>query len=211
MTFFGKYRGKVQSNEDPLLLGRLQVSVPAVLPEGVYCWAMPCVPYAGESVGFLAIPPAQANVWVEFEGGDPDYPIWSGCFWGEGEIPLPAIPDVKVLKTGAITLTMSDVPGEGGFTLEVGPPAITSPLRMVFGIDGIELSNGSASIKITLDSISLDHTASEIRIAPDGISAESTPSAITVRQAGISLENSAMSVEVTPASVSVNDGALEVT
>ena len=69
------------------MLGRVQVSVPAVLGDGRLSWAMPCVPYAGSQVGFFAIPPVGANVWVEFEGGDPDYPIWSGCFWGTGEVP----------------------------------------------------------------------------------------------------------------------------
>lgn len=77
--FFGKYRGKVESNEDPLGLGRVQVSVPSVLGEGTRAWAMPCVPYAGAGVGVFLIPPAQANVWVEFEAGDPAFPIWAGA------------------------------------------------------------------------------------------------------------------------------------
>lgn len=76
--FFGKYRGKVENNIDPMMMGRVQVSVPAVLGDGGLSWAMPCAPYAGSGVGFFAIPPTGANVWVEFEGGDPDYPIWSG-------------------------------------------------------------------------------------------------------------------------------------
>jgi len=81
--FFGKYRGKVAANKDPLNLGRIQVSVPAIFGEGRQSWALPCTPYAGKDVGFFTIPPVDANVWVEFEGGDPDYPIWSGCFWGK--------------------------------------------------------------------------------------------------------------------------------
>jgi Type VI secretion system/phage-baseplate injector OB domain len=52
-----------------------------------------------------------ANVWVECEGGDPNYPIWSGCFWGIGE--MPAVPQVKVFKTDGITLTLNDLPGVG--------------------------------------------------------------------------------------------------
>ena len=91
--YFGKYRGKVEYNLDPQQLGRVQVSCPAVLGEGSLSWAMPCAPYGGAGVGFFAIPPTGANVWVEFEGGDPDYPIYSGCFWGLGEVPAsPAVP-----------------------------------------------------------------------------------------------------------------------
>jgi len=72
-TLFGKYRGKVVDNLDPLMLGRLIILVPAV-SEFPLSWAMPCVPYAGKDVGFFALPPMAANVWVEFEGGDPNYP-----------------------------------------------------------------------------------------------------------------------------------------
>ena len=113
--FFGKYRGKVKFNLDPLMMGRVQVLVPAVLGTGRLSWAMPSVPYAGNGVGFFAVPPVGANIWVEFEGGDPDYPIWSGCFWAEGEVPAkPALPEVKVFKTEALTLELTDLPGAGG-------------------------------------------------------------------------------------------------
>jgi hypothetical protein len=161
--FFGKYRGKVENNIDPMQMGRVQVSVPAVLGDGTLSWAMPCVPYAGSGVGFFAIPPTGANVWVEFEGGDPDYPIWSGCFWGVGEVPvLPALAQMKVLKTDCITLTLSDLPGIGGFTLEVNPPAVAIPLKMVFDVSGIELSNSAASVKLTPISVSLNNGALEV-------------------------------------------------
>jgi hypothetical protein len=161
--FFGKYRGKVANNIDPMLLGRIQMSVPAVLGDGRLSWAMPCVPYAGQRVGFFAVPPVGANVWVEFEGGNPDYPIWSGCFWGEGQVPVePAIAAMKVFKTDAVTLTLNDLEGAGGLTLEVNPPAVPTPLKMVFDAGGIALSNGEASIKLTPVSISLNNGALEV-------------------------------------------------
>jgi hypothetical protein len=161
--FFGKYRGKVENDIDPMQLGRVQISVPAVLGEGKMSWAMPCVPFAGSGVGFFAIPPVGANVWVEFEGGDPNYPIWSGCFWGVGEVPaLPALPQMKVIKTDCITLTLSDMPGIGGFTLEVNPPAVATPLKLVFNATGIELSNSAASVKLTPVSVSLNNGALEV-------------------------------------------------
>jgi hypothetical protein len=161
--FFGKYRGKLENNIDPMLQGRVQVSVPAVLGEGRLAWAMPCVPYAGAGEGFFVIPPIGANVWVEFEAGDPDYPICSGCFWGTGEAPDPlALPQNKVFKTESITLTLSDLPGAGGFTLEVGPPAVATPLKMVFNATGIELTNGAASVKLTPASVSLNNGALEV-------------------------------------------------
>jgi hypothetical protein len=161
--YFGKYRGKVEINIDPMMLGRVQVSVPAVLGEGRMSWAMPCSPFAGSGVGLFAIPPTGANVWVEFEGGDTDYPIWAGCFWGVGEVPAqPAIPMMKVFKTDGITLTLSDIPGAGGFTLEVNPPAVAMPLKLSFTSSGIEVTNGAASVKLTPVSVSLNNGALEV-------------------------------------------------
>lgn len=161
--FLGKYRGKVEQNQDPLQLGRVQVSVPAVLGSGRLSWAMPCAPYAGPGVGMFTVPPTGANVWVEFEGGDPDYPIWSGCFWATGEMPLPlAVPQVKVLKTDGIVLTLSDAPGVGGFTLEVGPPAVSVPAKLAFNAGGIELTTGAANIKLSAASVSVNNGALEV-------------------------------------------------
>lgn len=161
--FFGKYRGKVVSNSDPLLQGRLRISVPSVMGEAGQAWAMPCVPYAGPGVGLFAMPPVGANLWIEFEGGDPDHPIWTGCFWGAGEAPLtPAIASTKVLKTDGTTLTFNDVAGGGGFTLEVGAPVVTSPLKLVFNSEGIELSNGVATIKLSPTTVTINDGAFEV-------------------------------------------------
>ena len=106
-SYFGKYRGTITDNADSLKKGRVKVDVPAVL-HGETAWAMPCAPYAGKQVGFFAIPPAGTGVWVEFEGGDPSFPIWTGCFWADNEMPLGGEPAVKFWKTDAITMTFDD-------------------------------------------------------------------------------------------------------
>ena len=89
--FFGKYRGLVAGIDDPLALGRVLVEIP-VLAEGVLNWAMPCAPYVGPGVGAIAVPPVRAEVWVEFEGGDPNSPIWTGCCWGMDRPPVVVMP-----------------------------------------------------------------------------------------------------------------------
>lgn len=83
--FWGKYRGAVIDDQDPLMLGRLLVSVPGVTG-ATYNWAMPCVPYAGPEAGVFTLPPIGTALWVEFEGGDPDYPIWTGRYWRQDEL-----------------------------------------------------------------------------------------------------------------------------
>jgi hypothetical protein len=163
MSFYGKYRGTVENNVDPLQQARVQVSVPAVLGDGRLSWALPCAPYAGSQVGFFTVPPVGANIWVEFEAGDPDHPIWTGCFWGTGECPAsPALAEIKLLETDAVTLQLSDVAGGGGLTIEVRPPAVTSTLKLVMDSSGIELSNGGQSVKLGLASVSVNNGALEV-------------------------------------------------
>lgn len=79
--FYGKYRGTVVSNIDPEFLGRLIVQVPDVMGLGSSSWAMPCVPCTGANLEY-SVPSIGAFVWVEYEQGNPDYPIWVGCFSG---------------------------------------------------------------------------------------------------------------------------------
>lgn len=156
---FGKYRGKVENNVDPESRGRIQVSVPAVLGEGTLSWAMPCAPFAGSGVGFFAVPPTGASIWVEFEAGDPDYPIWSGGFWEMGEAPVtPALPATTVWKTNTCTVTVDDTPGTGGITLE-----LASGAKVALNAEGIEINNGTgASVKLTGASVSVNSGALEV-------------------------------------------------
>lgn len=161
--FFGKYRGKVAFNVDPEQIGRVQVTVPAIFGDGRLCWALPSVPYAGPNVGLFLVPPVGANVWVEFEGGDPDSPIYSGCFWGRGETPArPAVAAMKILKTDGITLRLNDLPGAGGLEIEVGPPVVPLPLKLTLNQGGIELSCGRANVKLSQVSVSLNQGALEV-------------------------------------------------
>ncbi len=158
-SYYGKYRGKVENNIDPLQLGRVQISCPAILGDGQMSWAMPSSPYAGSGVGFFMIPPVGANVWVEFEGGDPDYPIWGGCFWGTGEVPAtPALAEMKVIKTSTATITLNDLPGAGGITIET-----TLGMKITITAAGIEITDGQgASVKLTGPQTSINNGALEV-------------------------------------------------
>lgn len=108
---WGKYAGSVADTKDPEQSGRLQVVCPAILGS-TPVWARPCVPYAGPGVGFFFLPPVGANVWIEFEGGETSRPIWTGCFWGKGELPPDAASaDIKLIVTDAAKLTIDDGAG----------------------------------------------------------------------------------------------------
>jgi hypothetical protein len=161
--FYGKYRGTVENNLDPLQQGRVQVSCPAVLGEGTLSWAMPCTPYAGNGVGLFLVPPVDANVWVEFEGGDSQRPILGGCFWGIGEVPAtPALAETKVLKTDSMSVELNDLPGVGGLTISVESPAVLATITVACTASGIELSVGSAKVMLSPVSVSINDGALEV-------------------------------------------------
>jgi len=98
--YFGRYRGQVTDNGDPDNLGRVKAKVPKVLGDEETGWALPAFIYGGASEqGFFAVPDVGAGVWIEFEGGDLSYPLWTGTWYTSGAIPESAQPGQKVLKT----------------------------------------------------------------------------------------------------------------
>jgi uncharacterized protein involved in type VI secretion and phage assembly len=146
--YVGKYRGSVFNNVDPMQIGRLMLMVPDVLGDIPSSWAMPCVPAAGMQMGTWFIPPIGAGVWVEFEQGDSDYPIWTGCWWSTGQAPglaLAVPPPVShlVMQTQLQnTLVISDAPGPtGGILLK----SMTGAMIMI-NETGITISNGQGAM-----------------------------------------------------------------
>jgi hypothetical protein len=167
--YFGKYRGLVKDNKDPLKIGRLQVTVPAVYGMATN-WALPCAPYAGEQVGFYAMPPIGALVWVEFEGGDPSHPIWSGGFWQAPEVPAEVNDNaddpsqVKVFKTRVATLWIDDTDQLGKITLRFKDDTVSEGATVTLVIDstGVSLtvagSSATSTIVQTAEDITTDST-----------------------------------------------------
>jgi hypothetical protein len=162
--FYGKYRGKVSNNADPLMQGRIRANIPDILGDKESGWALPCAPYFGKGVGLFLIPPKDASVWIEFEHGDPDYPIWTGGFWDKPtDLPViaapPLLPNMKVLKTDNCTITLDDTPGVGGVTIESkGPP----PAKIVMSKDGIEISCANGKVEIGPLKVSVNGDALEV-------------------------------------------------
>lgn len=166
--FYGKYRGTVVNNLDPLQLGRIQVMVPDVLGLSVSSWAMPCVPIAGKQQGIFVLPQVGAGVWVEFEQGEPDYPIWVGCFWGiAAEVPALALAppppppgqNIVIQTTGQNTLLLSDVPGPtGGVMLKTATGAM-----VLMNDIGVTITNGKGAT-ITMNGPAITITGSPVTI-----------------------------------------------
>jgi uncharacterized protein involved in type VI secretion and phage assembly len=164
--YFGKYRAFVIDNVDPLQTGRLMVQVSDVSGVLPSTWAMPCLPFAGTQSGFYAVPEIGSQVWIEFEQGDPDYPIWVGCFWGSAaDVPAlalagaPGLQQIVVQTTGQNMLLISDTPGPtGGIMLQSSTGALIS-----VSDTGITISNGQgAAITMTGPSVTINEGALEV-------------------------------------------------
>lgn len=160
--FFGKYRGTVVSNVDPQNMGRLSVTVPDVSNIQTSTWAMPSAALAGNQSGLFAVPPVGSNVWVEFEQGDSDYPIWSGGFWGsssevppQGNSAPPGVQSIVLQSVGGNILMISDVPGAaGGILLQS-----SSGASIAINDTGITITNGQATIQIAGPSVTVNNGA----------------------------------------------------
>jgi uncharacterized protein involved in type VI secretion and phage assembly len=167
--YFGKYRGVVADNADPTARGRLQVRVPAVLGE-LAVWAMPCVPYAGAGVGFYCLPEPEAGVWVEFEAGDPSFPIWVGCFWADDELPDENDAAIKVLRTEATTLRIDDgeqivlVSTDAGAELELSDEVRSEAggAKVTVGSNAVSSTGGSASVDVGPSAVRANDGAWEV-------------------------------------------------
>jgi len=152
--FYGKYRGEVTDVDKDR--GRIRAIVPAVLGDQKTGWCIPCVPYAGDGVGFVCLPEVGAGVWVEFEGGDVSYPIWTGYWWGTDEMPPDAAPDVKVWQTKSGHKIILDDKNQ--------VITIKDPNGNEISIDstGITFKRGSQIVQITDSSVKVDNGALEV-------------------------------------------------
>jgi uncharacterized protein involved in type VI secretion and phage assembly len=165
--FYGKYRGTVVNNIDPEQRARIMAIVPATGTLVPSSWALPCVPIAGKLEGIFVVPQIGATVWIEFEGGDLDKPVWTGGFWGlTAEVPPmalvpPAIPpgqNIAIQTTGQNMVLVSDsapTPVTGGIVLKS-----TTGAMIVVNDSGIYISNGKgASIMMVGPTVTINNGA----------------------------------------------------
>ena len=162
--YWGKYRGTVKENVDPDAQGRLLVQVLDVSSEYPSTWAMPCLPIAGRRSGFFALPTVGSQVWVEYENGNSDHPIWVGCFWGERELPSPppeTPPGAMAFRTPfGNAITASDLP------LPTGTVVLqcSSGAALILDAKGVTIKSGKgATITMSGDTVDINSGALTVR------------------------------------------------
>lgn len=166
---YGKYRGTVIDNVDPKQRGRLRLQIPDVLGDQTSTWAEACVPLAGPTgtpMGVYLVPPVGTGVWVEFERGDRDYPIWVGCLWGgQDSSSLPpqsregvaASPSIVMQTRSQNSLVLYGGPGDG-IILRAASGALISITEL-----GIMIDNGQgAKIELSANKVSVNGDALEV-------------------------------------------------
>jgi uncharacterized protein involved in type VI secretion and phage assembly len=161
--FFGKYRATVLNNLDPMGQGKIQVQLGDRYGMFPSTWALPALPFAARgTAGVVALPPVASMVWVEFEAGDPDCPIWTGAFWPDaGGFPLkalagatPVTPNIHLQTTTGVSVTLSDLPAT---QVQVLTP---TGAMVVIGAAGITITNGQgASIVMAGKSVIINEGA----------------------------------------------------
>ena len=166
MQYFGIYRGTVTSNIDPMHLGRIMAVVPDVGGTTPLTWAMPCVPLAGKQMGTFMVPEVGAGVWMQFEGGNPDYPVWIGGWWSAAsDVPplamagAPADPNIVLQSRLNNAVVISDMAGAtGGIMLKS-----TTGAKIIVNDTGIYIDNGKgASVAMVGPTVTINNGALEI-------------------------------------------------
>lgn len=161
--FYGLYRGTVLNNIDPENTGRITVICPDVGGLTPSTWAMPCAPIAGKQMGAFLVPQIGSGVWLQFEAGDPDRPVWTGGWWGSAaEVPalalagVPANPNIVVQSTLQNAIVISDLPGPtGGIMLKS-----TTGATIIVNDTGIYIQNGKgASLVMVGPSVTINNGA----------------------------------------------------
>jgi len=160
--YYGKFRATVLNNVDPMKMGRIQAMVPDVSNYVPTSWAMPCLPVAGVQAGIFTVPPIGAGVWIEFEQGDPDHPIWVGGYFSAADVPAlaqtvqPPLMGITLQTTAQNTIMVSDLPGPtGGIMLKS-----TTGATIIVNDTGIYIQNGKgASIIMTGPTVTINNGA----------------------------------------------------
>ncbi|MEV4701693.1 phage baseplate assembly protein V [Actinoplanes sp. NPDC049316] len=156
-ALLGKFRGTVADNLDPERRGRLRVNVAGVHDFDPSSWALPAFPLAGPQLGVFVLPKIGARVWLEFEQGDINTPIWTGCWYdsasdvpGDALTGRPDSPNIVVQTGGGHSIVLSDLPGGPGITLK-----LSSGAKLEISDSGITLDNGKGAV-ISLSATQVD-------------------------------------------------------
>lgn len=112
--FYSIYTGIVDDNNDPLQMHRLKISIPSVMG-GITQWALAYNWPGSYNSGIKLLTPKVGDlVYVIFEFGNPDKPLWTYNGWGEDEIPqeLASHDVMGIVTPNGNIITLNDLTGD---------------------------------------------------------------------------------------------------
>lgn len=202
--YFGKYSGVVKDNRDDTEQGIVTVSVPTIFPPDEPVAARPALPY-----GLFFVPEVDTTVWVEFEGGDSEFPLWTGVqhtreTWAQEAAASP--PTVRAVRTpSGHLLVLDDTSGAESILLTDGVNAHVlrfdaDGVTVTDGLNGHEIVLGSSGITITdgVNQHSVVMGSSGVEVAHGGGSTE-----VTLAATSLTATSGAASIEIGPAGVTI--------
>jgi hypothetical protein len=170
----------VISTDDPQFSGRLRAQL-TVGGAPLVVVAEACTPYPG----FYAIPPIGSGVWIEFEEGDLERPIWTGCWWRAGEL---------------LTILSPDLPP---------PDPLTAPSTVVFAVSPARTPGApstarlklSAAGTVTLESLmppASPALPTAIKLSATGIEISYVPNTVSIKVNGVDINRGGLTVLPAP-------------
>jgi hypothetical protein len=200
--YFGKYSGIVKDNRDDDKLGRIMVSVPAIFDPDETVRARPVLPY-----GVFFVPEKDTGVWVEFEGGDPNLPLWVGVQPAPGafaDAQSASPPTIRAVSTvSGHLLVFDDTSGSEAIVLTDGAHQHVLSLDG----DGVTVQEGQSGNKITIssDSVVIEQCSGhKISLESGTVSvSHQAGNSVTVDATSVKAATSASSIELGPAGVTI--------
>jgi phage baseplate assembly protein gpV len=158
-TYFGKYRGIVTAVDVDQC--RIRARVDNLLDGEETGWALPAAPFAGDGHGMVMLPAIGSGVWIEFEAGNLDLPIWSGGWWASGQAPDPQAKVRTIVSETGNKVVFDDDEDKMTIAHHGGP-------KIEITASEIAITVGPSTLKIGFDSISLNDGV--IKVGPAGVS-----------------------------------------
>jgi Type VI secretion system/phage-baseplate injector OB domain len=217
-SYTAKYTGIVQDNADDQKLGHLKVSVPAVFPPDEQVVARPALPF-----GHFFVPETEAKVWIEFEGGDPGLPLWTGVQYVAGEWAQEAEadpPEKRAIKTAAGHLILfNDKGGDEAIEIHEGKKGHVIKIDK----DGIKVTEGAKGHEIAMDSngvkVSQGGKPHSVTLADSGVTVDAGSDSLELKgmsikltaNSGVTVAGGGGMVEVTGTLIKLGDGTAPAT
>lgn len=198
--YWGKYRGNVVDSADPLNRGRIKVVVPSVLGEETSQWAEPAFPYGGGAgFGWVAVPPVDSAVLVEFIEGDASAPVWSGTLWRTAdEVPEEHTgQETKLFRTeSGHYWVFDDTGGEEKIVFHSAADATVELDKegsiALTGSDGAHVTIDATSGEIAIE----DANGNSITLSSSGIAcADASGNMIETSASGIEVKGTTINIE----------------